>query len=108
LFPLLIQDWRCRWKQGNLPFLFVQLPGYISNQYQEKDEWAELREAQSHTLSYPNTGMAVTIDLVKENNLHPHNKKEVGERLALVAGKVAYHESIQAWPNVRKHESGGY
>jgi sialate O-acetylesterase len=96
LFPMLIQDWRCRWKQGNLPFLFVQLPGYCSNQYQEKDEWAELREAQSHTLSYPNTGMAVTIDLVKANNLHPHNKKEVGERLALVARKVAYHESIQA------------
>jgi sialate O-acetylesterase len=96
LFPMLIQDWRCRWKQGNLPFLFVQLPGYSSNQYQEKDQWAELREAQLHTLSYPNTGMAVTIDLVKPNNLHPHNKKEVGERLALVARKVAYHESIQA------------
>ena len=96
LFPLMIKDWRDMWMQGDLPFLFVQLPGYSSNQYQSKYDWAFLREAQLKTLSHANTGMAVTIDLVKENNLHPHNKKEVGERLALVARKVAYHQDIQS------------
>jgi len=94
LFPLMIQDWRTRWKQGYFPFLFVQLPGYSSEQYQNEYEWAELREAQLLTLSHPNTGMAVTIDLDEKDNLHPRNKADVGKRLALQALKIAYNKDI--------------
>jgi sialate O-acetylesterase len=94
LFPLMIQDWRTRWKQGYFPFLFVQLPGYSSEQYQNEYEWAELREAQLLTLSHPNTGMAVTIDLDEKDNLHPLNKADVGKRLALSAMKIAYNKDI--------------
>lgn len=94
LFPLMIEDWRIRWRQGYFPFLFVQLPGYSSDQYQNDYEWAELREAQLLTLSHPNTGMAVTIDLDETDNLHPTNKKEVGDRLALAARKIAYNEDV--------------
>jgi sialate O-acetylesterase len=52
--------------------------------------WASLREAQLKTLSVPNTGMAVTIDIGEWNDVHPLNKKDVGRRLALAAQKVAY------------------
>jgi len=49
-----------------------------------------MRESQLKTLSLPNTGMAVTIDIGEWNDIHPLNKKDVGKRLALVAQKVAY------------------
>jgi len=51
---------------------------------------AELREAQLHALSVPNTAMAVAIDLGEWNDIHPLNKKDVGERLALSAQNLAY------------------
>jgi sialate O-acetylesterase len=58
--------------------------------------WAELREAQLMTLKYPNTGMAVTIDIGDSNDIHPRNKLDVGKRLFLLARKVAYGEDITA------------
>jgi len=108
LFPLMITDWRVRWKQGYLPFLFVQLPGYSSAQYQNEYEWAELREAQLMTLSYPATGMAVTIDLGETDNLHPENKLEVGKRLAIAARKIAYNQDlVYSGPVYRSMEVAG-
>lgn len=93
LFPALISDWRMRWKEGDLPFLFVQLPGYGEVQYTPSEsQWAQFRAAQFKTLSVPNTGMATAIDLGEWNDIHPANKKDVGTRLALVAEKVAYGE----------------
>jgi len=94
LFPALIHDWRNRWHEENLPFLFVQLTSYLPAEKKPSDsQWAELREAQLMTLSVPNTGMAVTIDIGAWNDVHPTDKKDVGERLALAARKVAYHEN---------------
>lgn len=91
LFPSLIKDWRKQWNQGDFPFLYVQLPNYGAyNLNVQSSKWANLREAQLGTLSLPNTGMAVTIDVGEENDLHPKNKWEVGKRLAIAAQKVAY------------------
>ncbi|MEZ0485192.1 sialate O-acetylesterase [Fibrella aquatica] len=91
----LIQDWRQKWNQGSLPFLFVQLPGYMDYTYMPgESKWAEFREAQLSTLSVANTGMAVAIDLGEWNDIHPDNKKDVGERVALSALKVAYGENV--------------
>ncbi len=85
LFPALIQSWRTAWGQGDFPFLFVQLPNIL------KKNWPELREAQLLTLkASPNTAMAVTIDLGDPNDLHPTNKKPVGERLAMAAAGMVY------------------
>jgi sialate O-acetylesterase len=91
LFPMLITDWRIRWQQDYLPFLYVQLANYMKMQPEPSEsEWAELREAQTFTLSQPNTGMACTIDIGDGNNIHPINKQEVGRRLALIAEKMVY------------------
>jgi sialate O-acetylesterase len=57
-----------------------------------ESQWAELRESQLQSLSVPNTGMAVTIDLGEWNDIHPDNKKDVGYRLALAAEKIAYNK----------------
>ncbi len=95
LLPALINDWRGRWNQGTLPFLYVQLPGFMDYTYQPSESgWAVLREAQLNALSVPNTAMAVAIDLGEWNDIHPDNKKPVGERLALAAMKTAYHEDL--------------
>jgi sialate O-acetylesterase len=91
LFPAMIQDWRKQFNQGDLPFLFVQLPNLGKDPGEpEQSEWAEEREAQASALSLPNTGMAVTIDVGEADNLHPHNKLPVGNRLGITALKIAY------------------
>jgi sialate O-acetylesterase len=93
LLPTLIKDWRSQWEQGNFPFLYVQLANYLEKSTQPiESNWAILRQAQLESLSEPNTGMAVTIDLGEWNDIHPHNKEDVGKRLALLARKVAYNE----------------
>lgn len=93
--PALINDWRNKWQTPNAPFLYVQLPGYMDYNYlPSESNWAKLRESQLNSLSVPNTAMAVAIDLGEWNDVHPDNKKDVGERLALAALKIAYGESI--------------
>jgi sialate O-acetylesterase len=91
----MIADWRSQWKEGDLPFLYVQLPGFGDYNYlPAESNWAELRESQLQCLSVPATGMAVAIDLGEWNDLHPDRKKPVGDRLALAAEKIAYGEDI--------------
>lgn len=93
LLPALVADWRHQWKQGDLPFLYVQLPNFMEAAYlPAESQWAMLREAQLKALRLPNTGMAVAIDLGEWNDIHPDNKKDVGTRLALAAEKIAYSE----------------
>lgn len=85
LQPLMFTDWRKRWGNLNLPFLFVQLPNL-----QGATPWPWMREAQAASLNQPNTGMAVAIDAGDSYDLHPHNKQPLGERLALLAQHIAY------------------
>ncbi|TJZ60032.1 sialate O-acetylesterase [Sphingobacterium olei] len=106
LFPLLIQDWRIRWQQGYMPFLFVQLPNFGGNNLAPADEsWAYLREAQLMTLPQPATGMAVSIDIGDATDIHPRNKKDVGLRLYEAARHIAYHEdNVYSGPLYRRME----
>jgi sialate O-acetylesterase len=91
LFTTMISDWRNKWDEGNFPFLFVQLPNFMEAKSEPSESsWALLREAQLKTLSLPNTGMAVTIDIGEWNDIHPLDKKDVGKRLFLASEKVAY------------------
>jgi sialate O-acetylesterase len=91
IFSALIEDWRKYWNQGNFPFLYVQLSNYAPIASSENG-WPGLRDAQLKTLSVPNTGMAVTIDIGEWNDLHPLNKETVGKRLALAAQYIAYRD----------------
>ncbi|EOZ98779.1 Sialic acid-specific 9-O-acetylesterase [Indibacter alkaliphilus LW1] len=94
LFQTLIQDWRETFKHEELPFLYVQLPNYLSSsQEPQNSNWAKLREAQAAALSLPNTVMVVAIDLGEWNDIHPLNKKDVAERLFLQARKLVYKET---------------
>ncbi|MCF7958045.1 MAG: hypothetical protein K9M57_06300 [Phycisphaerae bacterium] len=81
LFPNLIQSWRDAWELGDFPFYHVQLPPY---DYGSSNS-ALLREVQMKTLSMKNVGIAVTLDIGDFKNIHPGNKKDIGERLALWA-----------------------
>ncbi|HCE43254.1 MAG TPA: acetyl esterase [Lentisphaeria bacterium] len=94
-FPLMIKDWRTRWKQETLPFYYCQLANNKGKNFQpEESRWAELREAQAMALQLPNTGMAVLIDLGESDNIHPGNKRDVGERLAKIALAQTYGKDI--------------
>jgi sialate O-acetylesterase len=85
-FPLLINDWRTKWDLGNFPFYFVQLATFTTQgNSNEGCAWAELREAQTQTLSLNNTAMCVTTDIGNPNDIHPTNKQTVGLRLAAMA-----------------------
>jgi sialate O-acetylesterase len=96
LFPNMIADWRQAWKQPNMPFYFVQLANYLQPPLEPgASVWAELREAQHQTLSVPNTGEAVTIDIGEADDIHPKNKVDVGHRLALNALAKTYGKSVE-------------
>lgn len=93
-FPLLITDWRKKFGQ-EMSFYFVQLANYgANNSSNQGSGWAELREAQTMTLSLPKTGMAVITDIGNPKDIHPTNKQDVGHRLALNALKFDYGQDV--------------
>ena len=96
VFADLIKDWRVQWDQGDFPFLFVQLANFMkADSLPAESTWAELREAQSMTLSLPKTGMASAIDIGDAVDIHPKDKQTVGKRLALSALNVAYRQKVE-------------
>lgn len=91
LFADLIIDWRAQFKQGDFPFLFVQLANFMAAKPEPSEsDWAATREAQRKALAIKNTAMVVATDVGEWNDIHPLNKQAVGERLALAAQKLAY------------------
>lgn len=87
LFPSLIKGWRRLFAQGDIPFFWVQLPNYNIG---TDANWPGLREAQAQTLSLPNTGQAVTVDIGDGKEIHPANKEEVASRLARITFRRVY------------------
>jgi sialate O-acetylesterase len=82
MFKTLVADWRSQWGQPNLPFLWVQLSSIDTKGYKSQ-QWPFFRDAQRRLLTeIPNSGMAVSSDVGAENDVHPRDKKTVGERLA--------------------------
>lgn len=103
LLQAMIKDWRKKFNQGHLPFLMVQLPNLgTESQEPQNSEWAELRDAQAAALELPNVELAVTIDIGESDDLHPHNKLSIGNRLALTAlSKVYSVDSIEVSPRFK-------
>jgi sialate O-acetylesterase len=96
LFSSMINNWRSRWNnsgtQKELPFYFVQITPFA---YSNMNAAATLREAQYQVMQQvPHTGMVVTIDVGEMKDQHFKNKKEVGERLALIALAKDYGNKI--------------
>ncbi len=92
IFPALIADWRTDWREGDFPFLFVQISSFTSD---ATEDWAIIREAQRRSLAVTNTAMAVTIDIGNPDNVHPADKQTVGARLALAARALACGEKVE-------------
>lgn len=109
-FPLMISDWRAKFKQGDFPFYFVQLSTFdeFGGNSKKGSRWAELREAQSETLKLKNTGMAVTTDIGNAKDIHPTNKQDVGLRLAAIALDNVYgKKQIFSGPTYKSQEIKG-
>jgi sialate O-acetylesterase len=109
-FPLMITDWRTKFKQGNFPFYFVQLSTFdeFGGNSEKGSRWAELREAQSETLKVPNTGMAVTTDIGNAKDIHPTNKQDIGLRLAAIAMNNIYgKKQVHSGPTYKSQEIKG-
>lgn len=84
LFPLMIKSWRDEWGIGDFSFYWVQLADFMAEKPEPADSsWAELREAQTMTMTkLPKTGEAVIIDIGEGRDIHPRNKQDVAKRLA--------------------------
>lgn len=94
LLKLMVEDYRRRWKQPSLPFYFVQLSSIDTLHYQGH-LWPAFRNEQRNSLEkIKNTGMAVSSDIGSKNDVHPTNKKDVGERLARWALNKTYKKRI--------------
>lgn len=91
LFKLMIKNWRTDWGEGNFPFYYVQIAPWG---YGEKSKSYVVRDAQFRTLSIPNTGIAVTLDIASLATIHPPDKQDVGLRLALWALAKNYHRKV--------------
>ncbi len=98
LLSTLIGQWRKLWKQGDFPFLIVQLANFRPRSPDpQPSTWANLRQAQQDvSQSVPNTALALAIDVGDADDIHPRDKQTVGERLALQALKVAHGKTIEA------------
>jgi sialate O-acetylesterase len=95
LIPTMIQSWRNKWGK-EFPFYFTQIAPF-SYSGASHSESAELRFAQNQTLSLPNTGQAVTLDIGSLETIHPSNKRDVGERLARWALAKDYKQNSLAF-----------
>ncbi len=127
----LVAGWRRAWDRPDLPFLLVQLPGFIEHLAGKTDldmnaeqlarfdgrnadhPFCRIREAQRRvSREVPGVGLAVTIDTGERFDIHPPRKRAAGERLALQARKVAYGDGTAAAdgprPRAFRREGGAY
>lgn len=100
LFPAMINEWRTAWGQGDIPFLFIQLPRFET----KTRYWYELREAQYLTSHHvKNTAMVVAFDQGNPKDIHPIVKDTVGWRLSQLAlGKVYGKKVVCQGPEFKK------
>ncbi len=88
--------YRQEWKQEDLEFLVVMLPGYGKTTDPAAHSWAWMRESQMKILELENTAVANTIDLGHTKNVHPRDKQPIGQRLALLARRNTLGQTIEA------------
>ena len=110
-FRTMITSWRKHWGQGDFPFYFVQLASFKApvEQPLDFDGWASVCDQQRRASGLKNTGVAVTHDIGEAKDIHPHNKVDVGKRLALWALKNDYKQDLPvcSGPLYQSHEING-
>lgn len=90
LLPIMVQSWRNAWGES-LPFYYTQL----SSMKNGRETWGHFRDSQRRLLNkIPHSGMAVTSDVGAENDVHPTQKRQVGQRLAYWALADSYNQDI--------------
>ncbi len=90
LLPAMVKSWREAWGES-LPFYYTQLSSMKSG----RETWSHFRDSQRRLLNrIPHAGMAVTSDVGAENDVHPTQKKQVGQRLARWALADSYNQDI--------------
>ena len=96
ILPAMIADWRRAFGQGDFPFYVVSLPAFHHRSPTPIDDtWAETRESQAIAASsVPNSCLVTTIDSGDPDNIHPKEKRPVGERLAFCALAKQYHKKV--------------
>ena len=110
LTQALIRSWRRAFGQGDLPFYYVQVaPFFYDLPDSTLADYAFFREAQEKIAALPNTGMVITMDVGESKNLHPINKKPVGERLAAMAlhREYGFADTVDRGPQYRSMELAG-
>jgi sialate O-acetylesterase len=90
LVPTMLADWRARWQRPDLPLLMVELAPYKGS----KPDFREVQQRLAREI--PGVGLVTTVDVGDSNDIHPPNKRPVGERLALLARKQVYGEDVVA------------
>ncbi|TLS48709.1 sialate O-acetylesterase [Paenibacillus antri] len=112
LLEALIRNWRRDWEDDALPFLYVQLPSFGCDGDPDGDAWALLRESQAIVAERaPHVAMAVLLDCGEKDDIHPADKKPVGERLARLAlarvyGRSDVHSEGPRFEQMRVNERG--
>ncbi|MDO4586200.1 MAG: sialate O-acetylesterase [Planctomycetia bacterium] len=93
----MIREWRKLWNRGDFPFYWVQLANFTapSDDPAASGDWPGLRDGQTKCLEVINTGQAVTIDIGEEKDIHPRNKFDVGNRLALWALAKLFNKDVE-------------
>lgn len=93
----LVKGWRSVFENDELSFYWVQLANFQApSDKPEGGGWGPVREGQRRALRLPKTGMAVTIDIGNDKDIHPKNKQDVGKRLALLALAKDYKKDVVA------------
>lgn len=96
LFPKLIENWRRKWDLGDFPFYFCQLSSIGTDKGYHSHCWPEFRDSQRQIAEkVPNVGMVVTSDIGHPSDVHPTNKKVVGERLSKLALAKTYKQKVR-------------
>ncbi|MFG6432893.1 sialate O-acetylesterase [Roseateles sp. LYH14W] len=109
-FKRLIQDWRAQFADTKLPFFFVQLASWfpLADNRPDGNSWAELRASQAAALALPHTGMATAIDVGDAVDIHPRNKRTVGQRLAgLAMHELGLRAAPATGPRLTGHQAKG-
>ena len=100
--PAMVQNWRTDFGNANTPFLIVQLASWKADK-PDGTGWAAFRETQNEaSANIPLSGVAVITDVGDVEDIHPTKKQPVGERLALLARRIAYKERVTVSPTVKK------